>query len=40
MHAESESKPLKLHAYPFPMIVSIAVSVIAGALMARRRTPT
>jgi hypothetical protein len=27
-------------AYPFPMIVSIAVSVIAGALMARRRTRT
>ncbi len=26
--------------YPFPMIVSIAVSVIAGALMARRRTRT
>ncbi len=25
------------HAYPFPMIVAIALSVIAGALMARRR---
>jgi len=25
-------------AYPLPMIVSIVVSVIAGALMARRRT--
>ncbi len=27
-------------AYPFPMIVAIGVSVIAGALMARRRTRT
>lgn len=27
-------------AYPFPMIASIAVSVIAGAVMARRRTRT
>lgn len=28
------------HAYPFPMIVAIALSVIAGALIARRRTGT